>query len=307
VIFSQNKSLHNLNSLTFYLVNYLNVQEVGVFLNKEWIYNVPFDELYREKVIISGNIVEIYRHEKPILIGTSRDTSSFRHTKTEVEETHVIDYESGEIIREKTSEEMFNSLKDKLDSRARSNITARNNLRRLALMNFDNKSKFITLTYKDNVTDLEESNGEFKKFIKRLNYYLKKEGKESVQYLTVIEFQKRGAIHYHMICNLNYIKAETLSKLWRHGFVKINRITHVDNIGAYVVKYMTKEDADVRLIGKKMYQCSKGLRKPVEITGREATKIIFELKNKKVAYSSSYKNKLLDSFITYQEINLDRQ
>jgi hypothetical protein len=31
---------------------------------------------------------------------------------------------------------------------------------------------------------------------------------------------------------------------------------HVDNIGAYVIKYMTKEDADPRLIEKKMYQTS---------------------------------------------------
>lgn len=278
-----------------------------MFLDKEWIYDIPFDELYREKVIISGNIVEIYSHEKSILTGISRDTSSFRHIKTEVEETHVIDYESGEIIREKTPEEIFNSLKDKLCSRARSNITARNNLRRLALMNFDNTSKFITLTFKDNVTDLEESNRIFKKFILRLNYYLKKQDRESVQYLAVIEFQKRGAIHYHMLCNLEYIKAMKLEELWGHGFIKINRITHVDNIGAYVVKYMTKEDADERLIGKKMYQCSKGLKKPVEITGREAAKIIFELENKKVAYSSSYENKLLGGFITYQEINLDRQ
>ncbi|MBT2688386.1 hypothetical protein J7I93_09350 [Bacillus sp. ISL-47] len=29
---------------------------------------------------------------------------------------------------------------------------------------------------------------------------------------------------------------------------------HVVNIGAYVIKYMIKEDADPQLIGKKMYQ-----------------------------------------------------
>ena len=39
-------------------------------------------------------------------------------------------------------------------------------------------------------------------------------------------------------------------------------LTHVDNLGAYVTKYMTKSNADPRLQTTKGYLCSKGLDRP---------------------------------------------
>ena len=46
------------------------------------------------------------------------------------------------------------------------------------------QSKFVTLTFKDNVTDLDKANYEFRQFIKRLNY--KVYGKKC-SYLSIVQ------------------------------------------------------------------------------------------------------------------------
>lgn len=256
-------------------------------------------QLYQTKVFVSGNVVEVYQYGLPIARGYERSTSGLSGPSD-----YDIDLETGEILS--SPEER------KLSSRAQSNIRARNNLRRLALMNFTNKSKFLTLTFRENITDVEEANKYFKAFIRKL----KKECKdEPLKYIAVIEFHQRGAVHYHMLCNLPYVRVEKIRSHWRsvvgegNGNIDLQRIDHVDNIGAYVIKYMTKEDADPRLIGKKMYQCSKGLTKPREVIGAEADKILSQLQQngKKIAYSNSYRSKHLDCEVVYSEYNLDRQ
>jgi hypothetical protein len=102
----------------------------------------------------------------------------------------------------------------------------------------------------------------FKQFTKRLRRRF-----PLLKYIAVIEFQDkndRGAIHYHMICNLPYIKKSELADIWGLGFVKINSIDKVDNIGAYVIKYMTEDTDDKRLCGEHGYLLSKGLERPLE-------------------------------------------
>lgn len=251
-------------------------------------------QAYNIKAIVSGGIYEFYRYEDTIFRGYERKISgSVSHDYFDSEGNAMqLDYETGELIPKK------------INSRARSNIRARNELRRLALANFSNKSKFITLTFKENMTDLVESNKLFKAFIRVLR---KKQA--DLKYIAVIEFQKRGAIHYHVLCNLKYVRAKTLEEMWGQGFIKINRIDHVDNIGAYVIKYMTKEDADSRLVGKKMYQTSQKLERPKELVGKQAEYLYEQMlkeKRKKV-YSSSYENKQTFNKITYEEYNLSRK
>ena len=43
--------------------------------------------------------------------------------------------------------------------------------------------------------------------------------------------------------------------------VFIKRIYNVDNLGAYLLKYMGKGVSDSRLFGNKAYLCSKGLKR----------------------------------------------
>jgi len=154
-----------------------------------------------------------------------------------------------------------------LKNYANTNQRRRDKIRRLACCNFNVKyAKFLTLTFAENMTDIKECNVLFKNFIKRLkyNYSLK-----SIKYLAVIEFQKRGAVHYHVLLDIPYIPQEELQEVWGNGFVYINAITHVDNIGAYVLKYITKDNNDSRLMGQKAYLTSRNLIKPSEIVNHD--------------------------------------
>jgi len=239
---------------------------------------------YNVKVLVSGHIIEVYEYADTNWRGLMQSAKS----------------SPAKISFDNLEDSM---LEDKLNSRGKSNIRARNTLRRLALANFSNKSKFLTLTFRENVTDLTEANKEFKKFIRKLKTQI-----GTFKYLAVIEFQKRGAIHYHVLLDIKYTRAKQLEEYWGNGFIKINRIDHVDNIGAYVVKYMTKTDADERLIGKKMYQCSRNLERPREYIGKQAEHILARLKaeKRKIAYSNKYKSKLTENEISYSEYNLKR-
>lgn len=71
-----------------------------------------------------------------------------------------------------------------------------------------------------------------------------------------------------VVFNLPYIKVNVIGQIWSHGHIKINAIEEVDNVGAYVSKYMTKDAADGsqdRLARNKSYFRSRDFREPKEI------------------------------------------
>jgi len=249
-----------------------------------------FDEKNRSKqdstylkVIVTGGVVEVYEYEK--LPELPREKREGRNEKEFLEKYGDYEYD--------------NTLTDRQNNMHK----ARNNFRRLITANFNANSRFITLTFKDNLKDVKSANNEFKKFIQRLRY---KYGKD-FKYANVIQFQKRGAVHYHMMSDLPYIPQKELEKIWRHGFVGINKITHVDNVGAYMIRYMDKDMTDTRLMGEKSYMTSRNLERPVEYVGDEAQMIIkaLELENKKTVYNSSYTTEHL-GIALYKQYNLKR-
>ncbi|MFE3898753.1 MULTISPECIES: Rep protein [unclassified Priestia] len=251
-------------------------------------------QAYNLKAIVSGNIIEFYRYQDTMFKGYENKKTGSGSSDDYYDSDGnrmTIDPDTGEMIPKV------------LESRARSNIRARNTIRRLALANFNNNSKFITLTFGDHITDIEQANKYFKAFIRKMT-----RKQNGFKYLAVIEFTKIGRIHYHMLCNMDYMKAKDIETMWGQGFIKINRITHVDNIGAYVVKYMTKDDADERLIGKKMYQRSRGMDEPKELVGAQAEYIMAQLEKegKKIVYSSKYENRQTGNNIEYMEYNMKR-
>ena len=110
---------------------------------------------------------------------------------------------------------------------------------------------FITLTYKENMTDTKRLYEDMKNFMKRLKYQFK--NSTTVDYLSVVEPQQRGAWHVHLLLRFNdlssvFIPSSELASLWGHGFVKIKRVDGVDNIGAYLTAYL----ADLELTPETM-------------------------------------------------------
>lgn len=199
-----------------------------------------------------------------------------------------------------------------LKNYANTNQRRRDNIRRLACSNFNGEyDKFLTLTFAENKTNIQDCNLLFKNFIKRLKYKYKL---KSLKYLAVIEFQQRGAVHYHTLLNIPYIPQGELQNIWGHGYVYINAINHVDNIGAYILKYMTKDNSDTRLMGQKAYLMSRNLTKPQEIINhnlkdfnRLENKIIhkYKLNDLTPIYSSNFDTEILGE-CSYQQYNLLR-
>lgn len=193
------------------------------------------------KIVVSGSFLELYEFEKPYWVGFPRfrPSPAYQHYK-EV------------VFRVKSDNEQ---LKIRDDNVRRS----RQKIRRLINSNQD-LVKFMTLTFRRNVTTLEEGNKYFDIFIKRL-----KRQYPDFKYLCVPEFQKRGAVHYHLLCSLPFITSEKLNNIWTHGFAFIRKVDNVDNMGAYVCKYLGKANFDKRYFKKKKFFYSNNLLQPLVV------------------------------------------
>lgn len=250
-----------------------------------------------KKIIVSGNVIEFYEAEKEPYIPEKDLNPDDGYDALDLEKTKL------EPKEDRAEERRLQTVRD-----------ARNSTRRLALMNFNAGDKFITLTFKENVQDILFADKEFEKFIKRFKRRFKI---EKLKYIAVREFQKRGAIHYHMICDwekeftceeqVREFERLIGEKVWKHGFVDIKQTNHVDNVGAYLIKYMTKSVSTEFFKGRKVYLCSQGLERPKVYKGLEAEAIIqaYNLDIKKEVFTNSYESEYLGK-ITYKEYNLKR-
>src|SRR5690554_7837713 len=88
--------------------------------------------------------------------------------------------------------------------------------------NLDNKSYFVTLTFKEDIQDYEKANARF-------NYFIRQKNKD-IKYLVVKELQTKNrdnVIHYHLI--VFDIEPDDLKKLvesWVYGYTSSKKITN---------------------------------------------------------------------------------
>ena len=260
--------------------------------------------IIRYKAVLSGDVIEIYEYEKPILSGKDAILQSRKEKEAE---------DTPEWIRDLDSEGTSGKYRDDSLARARKKIRRLINANVYRHPNEDGeifKPVFMTLTFADNVVDVDPANREFKKFIQRLNHHVYGRGKTGLKYVAAIEFQKRGAVHYHCVFfNLPFIEASVIASLWGQGYIKVNSLkkrdgTNCDNVGAYVTKYMQKELDDERLHGRKCYLVSKGLHQPEEIALDEAAleRLRASIDSAKV-YEAQFDTEYLGR-ISYQQYNL---
>jgi len=138
---------------------------------------------------------------------------------------------------------------NKAENRSQSAASLRKTMKKLRYKinnNFfgERNELFLTLTYKENMTDTTRLYRDCDVFIKRLKRFF---GGFEVKYLTVIEPQQRGAWHAHILLKLPqfkgylYVPNDKILELWEHGFTKTKKINsqNVDNIGAYLTAYLT--------------------------------------------------------------------
>ena len=237
-------------------------------------------EKYYEKIIVTKGIVEVWRYEKLNTKGGGARSGDGKEHEQNYRKTQR---------------------------------TRRNRIRQLVCMNFDSGSKFVTLTFDDkqpfDIKDVKACNAYFKKFVMRMKYRY-----PDFKYVAVIEFQDRngrGAVHYHVICNLPFLRKAELAKIWGAGFVKINAIDKVDNVGAYVIKYMTSDMDDTRLCGLQAYLHTRGLEEPKQVVtwkgDPEEWRLYHDsLESKTPSYSAKYESEAAGA-IEYRQYNFNRR
>ena len=186
---------------------------------------------YNKKMVISGKFIDIYEYDKMVVVDFKRDIN----------------------LNKKSEEKSDNQKSQSSIHRTKKNIKNITNSN-------PQLTKFLTLTFKKNVEDINFANYKFMQFVKRMKFKY-----PDFKYLAVIEFQKRGAVHYHMLCKLPYVNKKLIAKKWNHGFIKIKRINRINNMGGYISKYVSKDTDNMKLFNKKKFFHSKDLYMPLEI------------------------------------------
>lgn len=200
------------------------------------------------KVIQSGRVIEIYRYENPAYIPHKP-----RKKKTWRTNTESIGRRRDNIHRQRKS---FVRL-------VRANLFS------------DFVPSLLTLTMQE-IAPLPHCNGLFKEFINLL-----RERFDGIKYIAVPEFQKRGAVHYHLIVwglpdeiVLNERESRYLQILWGHGFVDIIKTDGSPRLASYLSKYMTKVLDDPRMARKKAYMTSRAILRPSIHKGKGAKTVL---------------------------------
>jgi len=82
------------------------------------------------------------------------------------------------------------------------------------------------------------------KDVKRhLDTFLKFLRRKNLKYFWVLEFQKRGAVHYHLIIfNLPYMELSNMRLLWPFGHSHLVIVRNRATAVRYLIKYLSKKD-----------------------------------------------------------------
>lgn len=227
---------------------------------------MPINRRYSEKeasviynvkmVVCSNGFIKIREYEK----GLKKIKDGYEPEKKEIK-----------ISGKKESNKEFTD---------RSLAKTRDKLIEYASENASEFKSFITLTFKENVKDLDIANKEFHRWVSKTKRKYPK-----FIYLGVPEFQKRGAVHYHVLTNLvcgKEIEKRDIKKtynkekdtwyemeyynipFWSKGFSSAFDLSLTDehfNVALYITKYLYK-DIDNRLWGRKKILRSNNLKEP---------------------------------------------
>lgn len=245
---------------------------------------------YDIKIIECGDYIQVYKFRRKKLVDKDLELLK-EENQNKFDELNLFKEENLSRKSEVGVVEYKNLMRSKFQ------------LERLIKANEHIFKTFITLTFAENLTDIEQANKKFdiwRTYIKRL--------KKDFSYVCVPEYQKRGAVHYHLLTNLDISKNPDIIipqlddkgkklknrydvKGWSYGFARVDKLKDI-NVITYLSKYMTKE-SDNRLYGHRRYLNSQNLIKPHE-SNLDLSNIkhyeYFEkiLKEKEIVYTNSY-------------------
>lgn len=262
--------------------------------------------IYDVKVINCGDTYQIYRFDNTRSKENKRDRDS-------LPKLNIKDIDVDNLYKESRVEQVKSIA---LSNAIRSNL----NCQRLCKANRDSWESFITLTFKENITDIAYANRIFHAWVVNVRKI-----KKDFKYVAVPEFQKRGAVHYHVLSNLGKNDSGIIMpqksrtektkdittlfdvKYWSRGFARVDFIkSDYKKIYSYICKYMTK-DIDNKLFGKHRYLNSQNINKPreeyLDLTNEKDLNYFNEImNNSSIDYCSQYKDIYTDTNIEFIEV-----
>jgi len=205
------------------------------------------------KITVSGHYLEIKEYEKTI-----NKVRRFKAKKRTYKSDRGLRFNSPSSISRK-----------------------KQNFLRLVRSNLDgvNAPALFTLTMFEVVT-IRSAYKAFLVFIRRL----RKRFKKSFRYITVPEFQERGAVHFHMMIwglpvesIINERGNRFYQSLWQRGFVDCIPTDGSIKIAGYLAKYLSKSLSDDRLYSEKAYRASGNILRPVQLPFNSAINHVSEI------------------------------
>lgn len=247
------------------------------------------------KVTTMNHLVEIQYMEK---------VNTESHIR-KLDSDSYVDLKTGEI---KEFEKTVN--RSQLENSLRKTF---NKLRELINTNFDGSENelFVTLTYKGELQtkDTKKVYTDFDKFMKRIKY--KYRNASTIDYINVLEPHATGNFHMHVLMRFNdlesiYIPNSEMAQIWGNGFVTIQSLKGIDNIGAYLSAYLADieipEDKADNLVGhpdfmekdvkgkkKKFLKGARLIYYPTGVNIYRKSKGIREAEKEKMSYKTAQK------------------
>lgn len=252
-------------------------------------------QLYNIKLYDCNGLIHVYEYQN----------TKMKINKNIEENNSYSEYDKKIIFKTNNNNNISSNNEIRLDNVMRSKLA----FQRICKANANNFYSHIILTFSDNVKNLDKAH-------KKFNVWRTKFKKEypDFMYIGVTEFQKRGAVHYHLLTNLKpNSKLLPLQKgknvqydvlYWNEGFSSAYKIKNINVVG-YLSKYIN-ETIDNKLHGRKRYFYSKNLFVPKEqyIYTKDLTQNTYLenlLKDKKIQYSNEYTNKYTLENIVFKE------
>lgn len=156
-----------------------------------------------------------------------------------------LDKKTGEIKQKKKSENRYQSPKS-----ARKSINRLGDLIRCNATD-PAKCKWLTVTYKDVMTDGKQAFQNAKQFLRKLKRYLAKQnnlttGQKLFKYITVAEPQGEqhgNSWHLHIMLIFDdtapFIENETIAGLWGHGITSTHKVFDGDGLALYFKAHLS--------------------------------------------------------------------
>lgn len=279
--------------------------------NQHYFFNALLDsslilatnnETYNLKVIECGNYIQTY----------SFNNEKLKKVKgiEKIEDTRKINFiDTDDLVKiDKNIDFKSNENKIEFKNANRSKFECQ----RIAKANSDEWKTLITLTFAENVTDIDFANKRFKYFRDKVRRVFK-----DFKYICVPEFQDRGAAHFHLLTNISidddkliYLQEDNKKfkhiRYWDEGFTKVDNVNkNIKKIIGYISKYMSK-DIDNRLFNHRRYFYSRNLNKPktiyLDLNNFEHLEYYLKLINgKDEIYKNDYQSSYTQELITFRE------